>query len=155
MSADLDHSWDKELTTAEVFRLSPGAKRERTTTSFRRKVELLRRSIEDPLLLMALAPEMYKSRAALRRWEMPEHGFWKWSDPTVDDEEGPNAVLVRQWVTLIEAIDVLRKGKNHQLKQELEAQKLINANLEAQVVALTDQIGMLHRKLQEKREARV
>lgn len=154
MSADIVKSWDRPMTKSEFLRLNPDDKHERTVTSFKRKIGFLRRAVDEPLLLMTLDQKEFKSRAALRRWEKPEHGFWKWGDPKVDLVDGDNRELVGQWKTLVKAINILKKGKNHDLEQELAAQKLINANLEAQVVALTDQIAMLHRKLQEKREAR-
>lgn len=155
MSADIVKSWDREMTMPEFRRLSPGDKHERTITSFKRKIAFLKRAVDEPLLLMTLDQTEFKSRAALRRWEKPEHGFWEWGDPEVDRDDGVNQDLFEEWQTQVKAIDILKKGKNYDLKKELEAQKLINENLEAQVVALTDQIGMLHRKLQEKREARV
>lgn len=141
------NSWDRDLSTSDVFKLSPKDKQARTRLSFERKVSLLRRAVDEPVLLLTLDPKDFATRAAFRRWESAEHKFWRWSDPKVDDPDGPNGHLHDLWRTSRDTIKRIKSGKNSDLKKQLQAKEDTITALERQVCELMAEISLLHTKL--------
>lgn len=139
-SSNRNEPWDRELTKEELFRTAPLSKGKRTLVSFVRKVTLLVDMMDDQDLRDAISVKEYKTPTALRRWSDPDRGLWPWSVPDIDSPDGTYGDLFLIYESAEAGLDIIRKGKKYSLQKQIDDQKRIIENLEAQILDLMDQL---------------
>ncbi|MBP1874018.1 hypothetical protein J2Z19_003742 [Ensifer adhaerens] len=139
-SSKRNEPWDRELTKEELFRTAPLLKGKRTLVSFVRKVTLLVDMMDDQDLRDTISVNEYKTPTALRRWSDPDRGLWPWSVPEIDSPDGTYGDLFLIYESAEAGLDIIRKGKKYSLQKQIDDQKRVIENLEAQILDLMDQL---------------
>ncbi|MGN7804897.1 hypothetical protein ACTJKE_19565 [Ensifer sp. 22521] len=139
-SSKRNEPWDRELTKEELFRTAPLLKGKRTLVSFVRKVTLLVDMMDDQDLRDTISVNEYKTPTALRRWSDPNRGLWPWSVPEIDSPDGTYGDLFLIYESAEAGLDIIRKGKKYSLQKQIDDQKRVIENLEAQILDLMDQL---------------
>lgn len=134
--------WDAELTPEQIKRLRPIDRGRRAVTSLTRKVETLERWGREGVP-SDMSEAIPWDRAKLRRWTDASLRLWPWADPQVDAKDGRNADLMERFRRSLAVLEVRIKDKGANLKRELEASELRNANLRRQNAELLSQIRQL------------
>lgn len=150
---DKEH-WDREMTTQEIFHLTPAEKGLRTTTSLARKVAYLEKAARSPKVAREMDLSRFRSRNALRNWHDTKLGFWIWSDGEVDrwsegdasNPEGTNEALMGRWQAALRTIAALQNASVSGLERTIKEQELVITHLENQILSLMDQLDQKRRK---------